>query len=135
MECIKCKVPMKKAKMEGVLVDKCSTCGGIWLDAGELEMLMHHEEKSHNELLKEAKTELIEEKKRLLITEGLCPKCQGQALHTYMRAGVELDRCPSCGGLFFDYGELDKVMNAEQTGVRHFLHGLKKSFEKLKDKI
>jgi len=133
MDCIKCKKPMSKAKMEGVLVDKCNICGGIWLDAGELEMLMAHETKSPDELIREAKSEIIAEKSRLLYTEGLCPKCQGQQMKRYMRAGVELDRCPACKGLFFDYGELDKVMDMEKSsGFKHFLNGLKASFEKLK---
>ena len=133
MDCIKCKKPMKKAKMEGVLVDKCGICGGIWLDAGELEMLMFHEEKSQEELVKEAKCEIVAEKNRLLYTEGLCPKCQGREMQRYIRSGVELDRCPACKGLFFDYGELDKVMNAEKSsGLKQFLNGLKKSLEKLK---
>jgi hypothetical protein len=26
-----------------VVIDRCETCGGIWLDAGELELLTKHE--------------------------------------------------------------------------------------------
>lgn len=32
--------PMEEIAIHGVLVDRCKTSGGIWLDAGELELLM-----------------------------------------------------------------------------------------------
>ena len=125
MDCIKCKKPMKKAKLEGVLVDKCDTCRGVWLDGGELEMLQRDYSKTDQELKKEAINELMDEKMRLITTEGLCPKCQGQSINTYMRSGVELDQCPACKGIFFDYGELDKIMKAEKSPFRKFLSGMK----------
>ncbi len=28
---------------DDVRLDRCSTCGGVWLDAGELDKLEHHE--------------------------------------------------------------------------------------------
>jgi hypothetical protein len=32
--------PMQKVALHGVIVDRCPTSGGIWLDAGELEQLL-----------------------------------------------------------------------------------------------
>ncbi len=32
--------PMEQVVVHGVVVDRCPTSGGIWLDAGELELLM-----------------------------------------------------------------------------------------------
>ncbi len=32
--------PMEKVALHGVIVDRCKTSGGIWLDAGELEQLI-----------------------------------------------------------------------------------------------
>ena len=58
MDCFKCKKAMQKAKLDGVLVDKCNTCGGIWLDAGELEMIKFSDGKSDDHLVKEAKAEI-----------------------------------------------------------------------------
>ena len=43
----------------------------------------------------------------------LCPKCQ-LAMATYEQAGVTLDLCQRCHGLWFDRGELEKV---EHLGV------------------
>jgi acetyl-CoA carboxylase beta subunit len=38
-----------------------------------------------------------------------CPKC-GMDLHTIDFQGVKVDRCPSCGGTFFDAGEIEEVL-------------------------
>lgn len=32
--------PMEQLTMKGVLIDRCPTSGGIWLDAGELEQIL-----------------------------------------------------------------------------------------------
>jgi hypothetical protein len=37
--CPACKLPLGKRTLRGVEVDACSSCHGVWLDAGELERL------------------------------------------------------------------------------------------------
>lgn len=37
--------PMEQLEIDGVIVDRCKTTGGIWLDAGELEQII--EKKLH----------------------------------------------------------------------------------------
>ena len=37
MRCPKCGMELIGIDYKGIEVDKCSECGGIWLDAGELE--------------------------------------------------------------------------------------------------
>ena len=32
--------PMEQVAFHGVIIDRCKTSGGIWLDAGELEKIM-----------------------------------------------------------------------------------------------
>lgn len=43
-----------------------------------------------------------------------CPRC-GAAMRTYQRAGVEVDQCESCRGIFLDRGELERLVTAEST--------------------
>lgn len=38
MKCPKCGMELIEIEYKGILVDKCSDCAGIWLDAGELEV-------------------------------------------------------------------------------------------------
>ena len=43
-----------------------------------------------------------------------CPKCQG-TMRNYERNGVHVDQCADCRGIFLDRGELEQLMDAEQT--------------------
>ncbi len=43
MCCPKCGMPLIEIDYNGVAVDKCSACEGVWLDAGELEQVSNME--------------------------------------------------------------------------------------------
>ncbi len=45
-----------------------------------------------------------------------CPKC-GSELQAKAFRGVEVDLCGSCGGIFLDAGEIDRVERPEAGGV------------------
>ena len=44
MKCPKCGMDLQEIGLHGVKVDQCAHCGGIFLDAGELEQLSRHDE-------------------------------------------------------------------------------------------
>jgi hypothetical protein len=44
MKCPKCGWDLQEISLHGVKVDQCAHCGGIFLDAGELEQFGKHEE-------------------------------------------------------------------------------------------
>lgn len=111
MKCYKCNSEMKKKRYEGILIDLCPTCEGIWLDCGELDMIRNRESMSKEEILAEAAKEIIIDKARLVTAAGLCPKCQKISLAETILCGVEVDACPSCEGVYFDWGELQKAIS------------------------
>ncbi len=39
-----------------------------------------------------------------------CPTCPAAVLVMADRAGIEIDYCPSCRGVWLDRGELDKII-------------------------
>jgi hypothetical protein len=43
LRCPKCDGTLEGVVVEGVEIDVCNTCGGAWLDAGELEQLSKRE--------------------------------------------------------------------------------------------
>ncbi len=45
-----------------------------------------------------------------------CPKC-GLALQEVAFRGVQADLCFSCGGVFLDRGEVDRIARPEPRGV------------------
>ncbi len=132
MDCLKCNSAMKKQTLDGVLIDKCENCQGVWLDANELDKLKYDDGKNREELLREATAEVIQEKQRLVTTVGMCPKCQRKSLKAFIRSGIEIDQCPSCYGIFFDHGELQKIITREHNVVKKFLYGIKKTIKRKK---
>jgi hypothetical protein len=43
-----------------------------------------------------------------------CPKCHG-SMRQYERAGVTVDQCTECRGIFLDRGELERLLDAENA--------------------
>ena len=46
--------------------------------------------------------------------ELTCPKCHG-SMRSYERNGVHVDQCTDCRGIFLDRGELERLMDAENS--------------------
>jgi Zn-finger nucleic acid-binding protein len=45
LHCPKCDGQMQGVMFEGIEIDACDKCGGIWLDAGEMPALMKRDER------------------------------------------------------------------------------------------
>ncbi len=111
MDCPVCKNAMITIELEGVEIDYCTDCGGIWLDAGELELLLGNPEQA-GKLLNSFKvdTACTEKARR-------CPICLkkmqkvivGQSTPTLL-----IDKCRKGDGLWFDKGELQDILNRAQ---------------------
>lgn len=55
-----------------------------------------------------------------------CP-VDGRELQITYRDGIELDYCPQCRGIWFDRGELDKVIERSDRQVAAFDSGPSRS--------
>jgi len=51
MKCPKCGTDLEELDYQKVMIDRCNECKGIWLDAGELELLVEGEAKVTKGLL------------------------------------------------------------------------------------
>ena len=47
MQCPRCATTLVERVQHDVTVDECSSCGGIWLDKGELEHIAGHEREGY----------------------------------------------------------------------------------------
>jgi hypothetical protein len=54
-----------------------------------------------------------------------CPKC-GQQMEETELAGIMVDRCTVCSGIYFDKGELEILLSSKEP--KGFLDGLKRWF-------
>jgi uncharacterized protein len=93
---------------EGVIVDFCDQCFGIWFDKNELA--------NYIELSKDI-PELEEMKKQAVKTDLICPKCSSQLeeIPFSSKTKILVDRCENCGGIFFDAGEIIEAEKASAS--------------------
>lgn len=135
MDCHVCKNAMITLELADVEIDYCSDCGGIWLDAGELELLLDDAVRAR-QLLESFKIDpnCMEKPRK-------CPIClkKMQKISVGTSEPVLLiDKCRKGDGLWFDRGELQDIINRaqldEDNKIRKLLADMfgseKKSFEK-----
>ena len=39
LKCPRCGAPMKESTFQKIVIDQCTACNGVWLDAGEIEQV------------------------------------------------------------------------------------------------
>jgi Zn-finger nucleic acid-binding protein len=123
--CPKCGSPFITFEFEGIEVDRCLSCGGTWLDAGELEMILDRGNLSGGPLL-----ETLEKAKGEKSPGRCCPRCERplRKVTVPLEPPLELDRCARGHGLWFDAGELKTLVGSFDSGeeglVARFFAGL-----------
>jgi Zn-finger nucleic acid-binding protein len=112
MKCPKCKSETLVCfKIEDVVVDRCSSCDGIWFDAHELAQLLAEDAKQVSSLRRGGAHEELDGKK------GVCPRDAGELLRVYSAIDrtVILDACPDCRGIWLDGGEFEKLFASRRA--------------------
>lgn len=110
MQCPRSDGELKELEIDGVVIDICESCGGVWFDANELEKFDEAHEESgqklldlmaqyHTDGLDHAQTlKNPRDTKITLVRRYYSPKEE-----------IEIDECPVTGGLWLDAGELSKI--------------------------
>jgi hypothetical protein len=104
MECPVCKhQAMITLELNNVEIDYCLKCKGIWLDAGELEMLLGNDARTTGFL------QSFRIEKNSGETKVKCPICRKKMAKVSVgsEAAVIIDRCQNGDGIWFDKGELE----------------------------
>jgi hypothetical protein len=107
MDCPACRKPLLVVEREGIELDFCPTCRGLWFDTGEMALLAER-----------AGRALRLEKSGATGTPGggahprRCPRCDRkmEAVRLGSAPAVEADRCGAGHGYWFDRGEIGFVM-------------------------
>jgi uncharacterized protein len=115
MKCPACFNELTEFQLGDLTVDVCQgACGGIWLDAFELQKLDDARQETEEILLNIHRDEHLSVDKSL---KRKCPRCAGIKLHRHYfsaKRRVEVDQCPNCAGYWLDAGEL-ALIRAEQS--------------------
>ena len=96
MKCPKCISSMVKVLFEGVEVERCVDCHGLWFDRLE---------RRNSEVIDDGDAQLGAEFNR--VNSILCPRCESRMIPMVApgRPRIRFEQCTSCGGSFFDAGE------------------------------
>jgi len=102
MRCPKCRTDMEQVAYDGIEIDRCKFCGGIWFDAGESEALRNSRAAAAIDT-----GDARRGKKTNNIDQYPCPRCSGEMVKVVdpKQTHIWYEGCSSCSGSFFDAGE------------------------------
>jgi Zn-finger nucleic acid-binding protein len=108
MNCPACKSAMITLELADVEIDHCVHCGGIWLDTGELEVLMDDPLKAKRLLDSFREIPAAAEQPRKC---PICEKKMAKIIVGRSEPPLLIDKCPRTDGLWFDKGELRAILD------------------------
>ena len=111
MECVGCGEHLIVLELERVEVDHCVVCGGVWLDQGEIGLLIG-DPKGGERLVSSFEKDTGPGKLRK------CPICSKKMEKVLCgtTGKVQIDRCMRSDGLWFDLGELEQIFKSSTFG-------------------
>ncbi|MEM1370424.1 MAG: zf-TFIIB domain-containing protein [Cyanobacteria bacterium P01_H01_bin.15] len=104
--CPKCSGLLQSLTFEGVEVDRCRKCAGIWFDAQEADQLKNMQGSESLDIGDPALGEQYDH-----IAKPLrCPCCRQRLVKMLDmdKYSIWYESCPRCQGLWFDAGEFKK---------------------------
>jgi uncharacterized protein len=111
MDCPVCNETMIVLEYQKVEVDYCVKCNGVWLDAGEIELLFGDVKACADFLTIGSPAEAKGEKARR------CPVCGAKMTKESTESDTPtiFDNCPNGDGMWFDKGELLDILKHSKT--------------------
>lgn len=106
LNCPDCQTPLSPITNSDVVIDVCPQCRGIWLDAGEFDLVLGQKLSSQireSAILNPA----------ISLEPRLCPR-DSQDLRIADLGGAELDTCPTCRGIWVEAADLDALKDAPE---------------------
>jgi Zn-finger nucleic acid-binding protein len=140
MQCPVDSEELQKAVYEDKIeVDQCPSCGGMWLDYGELESIQETRENDYSEELRKIPDYFDKSYKLALArTEGTycCPRCarEMEKRQYGFCSQIMIDVCPSCRGVWLhkdEIKELEIFFEKSRFEARDIRQGLFKSLVSL----
>ena len=97
---------MQAVEYQGVEVDRCKNCKGIWFDAGENDVLRDKDAAAAIDT-----GDPLQGRETNEINRYRCPKCNGGMMRMVdpQCPHIWYEECTSCRGSFFDAGEFTEL--------------------------
>lgn len=111
MNCPRCESALVTRKINGVEVDECPDCRGVWFDSDELRKAKDESDPD----LAWMDFELWKHDDRFRVSgrQLSCPRCSTELVAIdYDVTGIEVDFCPGCRGVWLDADEFGKIVDS-----------------------
>jgi Zn-finger nucleic acid-binding protein len=116
MICPVCKKDALIVEYQNIELDYCPSCGGVWFDSGELELLLEAAKiegyEAYQRNISGSQEVASTEKKRK------CPICHRKMKKSYIDKGnqILIDFCNRGHGIWFDGGEVQHLIKEIAAG-------------------
>lgn len=99
MKCPDCRQQLSERPEQGVTLDVCMNCAGVWFDAGELDAVGRATAQGRGSRSEgEHEFRVIPEK-----AKRVCPRCVQVTISSGTLGVRSIDRCGTCRGLWVPY--------------------------------
>lgn len=130
MNCPKCTGVLKSKNYEGIEIDQCDTCHGVWLDKEEIFHVVSVEKEIFSDQLVQATLEKAYAgiPNQEIQTKVKCQKCKipMSTINYNYSSGIIIDICHK-HGIWLDHLELEKI----QINREHWKRKIQKDSENL----
>lgn len=114
-KCPRCSNTLEIIDIDGIKIDRCGSCCGIFLDETELGQIKDRGCASIESLASGGKLPAGR------ISEGEkinCVRCSSamQTVNFSYTSGIMIDHCPACNSVWLDNGELGKIIDFLKAG-------------------
>jgi Zn-finger nucleic acid-binding protein len=105
--CPRCNLPLGVEEHGDIVMETCDRCLGRWMDPDDLKAILDVIRLPVRGQAVRTGVDLTD-----VTEDALCPRCAEPMLpFNYAGdSGVILDKCPHCGGLWLDKGDLERVL-------------------------
>jgi Zn-finger nucleic acid-binding protein len=112
MDCPRCSVEMTEIASDDNTLQRCSSCGGMWIDVADLNRVLLHA----NLPVLSAVGGFVNPDE----IAGMCPTCNVDlvAVEGGEKRSLHYDTCESCGGIWLegpDEDEIAETIDAKQA--------------------
>ncbi len=103
MECPRCSLTLTNVLLRQSEAEYCKCCRGVFLTRGAIKKLFDlMVARFSNQRL-----DHLGRRTKVAVSSILCPRCRTPSMSVHNFHKITLDVCPSCGGIWFDHGELN----------------------------
>ena len=116
MNCPNCKIELHPKRIQGIEIEECGKCEGIWFEDDELKQMKDKIDSDLNwmdfDILKHP------EKFKPTAKRTNCPSCKkSMDVLDYDETKVEIDYCAFCKGIWLEKNELEKIIEALEKEI------------------